>query len=114
MAERRGEPVSKSTSSSLTSRGTGLAKNRVLADESPGELEFSRSLKTNPSPVESHSAVNVHEVSRDDFGGGGLTIGELGRFRWTPLKRATLRRNLLTVPEDWTPATACARGKNSC
>ena len=38
IAERRGEPVSKSTSSSLTSRGTGLAKNRVLADESPGEL----------------------------------------------------------------------------
>ncbi len=116
IAERRGEPVSKSTSSSPTSRGTGLAKNRVLPDDSPGELEFSRSLNTNPSPVESHSAVNVHEVSREDFGGGGLTIGELGRFRWTPLNRATLRRIFLTLPEPEGCAlpTACeiARGED--
>ena len=107
-AERRGEPVSKSTSSSLTSRGTGLMKNRVLADDIPGELEFSRSLKMNPSPVESHSAVNVHEVSREDFCGGGLTTGELGRFRWTPLNRAPLRRIFLTFPEPEACALATA------
>ena len=105
-----GEPVSKSTSSSLTSRGTGLVKNRVLADDIPGELEFSRSLKINPSPDESHSAVNVHEVSREDLGGGGLATGELGRFRWTPLNRATLRRIFLTLPEPEGCALATACG----
>ena len=81
LLDRRGEPTSNSTSSSLTSRGTGLGKNRVLADDDPDELELSSSLKMNPSPVESHSAVNVHAKPVEEPGGGGLTIGELGRLR---------------------------------
>ena len=100
--------TSNSTSSSLTSRGKALAKEREPPDDDPDELELSRSLKMNSSCVESHSAVNVHAEPVEDPGAEGQTIGELGRLRWIPRRRATLLRSFLTLPgpEGCAPETA--------
>ena len=81
----RGDDASRSTSSSsLTSNGIALAKQRDDEDddeELPEELALSRSLKTISSCAESHSAVNVHASSRELPGGDGPTTGEFGRLR---------------------------------
>lgn len=102
-----------SSSSTSTSKGIGLAIKRRLDDdvEDGADDPFSTSLKTISSCVESHSAVNVHAISREDPGGDGPTTGELGRFRCTPLSRATLRRIFLTF--GCGTAGACAHGRQS-
>lgn len=121
MSEKGGEGAtggapstsSSNTSSSPTSNGTGLATKRRFDEDveegADGPLPLSTSLKTISSCAESHSAVNVHAISREEPGGEGPTTGELGRFRCTPLNRATLRRIFLTF--GCGTAVACARGR---
>ena len=96
-------------SSSSTSKGTGLAtkcgRDDVEDEDEEAELPLSTSLKTISSCAESHSAVNVHAISREVPGGDGPVTGELGRLRCTPVRRATLRRVFLTL--GWGAAVAC-------